>query len=130
VAAERIRLDRGNARERRGVRLIFRVRRVHPAHATPRRPEKEANMFGILGWILFGLIVGVIAKLIMPGKDPGGFIVTILLGIAGAVVAGFIGRALGWYGPDEAAGFLMSILGAILILFIYRRLRRPTTTAR
>lgn len=87
-------------------------------------------MFGILGWILFGLIVGVIAKLIMPGKDPGGFIVTILLGIAGAVVAGFIGRALGWYGPDEAAGFLMSILGAILILFIYRRLRRPTTTAR
>jgi uncharacterized membrane protein YeaQ/YmgE (transglycosylase-associated protein family) len=87
-------------------------------------------MFGILGWILFGLIVGVIAKLLMPGKDPGGFIVTILLGIAGAVVAGFIGRALGWYGPDEAAGFLMSILGAILLLFIYRRFRRPTATTR
>jgi uncharacterized membrane protein YeaQ/YmgE (transglycosylase-associated protein family) len=71
---------------------------------------------GILGWILFGLVAGVIAKLIMPGKDPGGFIVTILLGVAGAFLGGFIGRALGFYG----AGMLMAILGAILLLAIYR----------
>jgi uncharacterized membrane protein YeaQ/YmgE (transglycosylase-associated protein family) len=75
---------------------------------------------GILSWILFGLVAGVIAKLIMPGRDPGGFIVTILLGIAGALLGGFIGRALGFYGEGEAAGWLMSILGAIILLAIYR----------
>ena len=74
----------------------------------------------ILGWILFGLIAGVIAKLIMPGRDPGGFIVTILLGIAGAFLGGFVGRAMGFYGEGETAGWLMSILGAILLLAIYR----------
>jgi uncharacterized membrane protein YeaQ/YmgE (transglycosylase-associated protein family) len=79
-------------------------------------------MLGVLGWIFFGLIVGAIAKLVMPGKDPGGIIVTILLGIAGAMMGGFLGRALGWYGPNDAAGFLMSFLGAILLLFLYRML--------
>jgi uncharacterized membrane protein YeaQ/YmgE (transglycosylase-associated protein family) len=83
-------------------------------------------MFGVLGWIVFGLIVGVIAKLLMPGRDPGGFIITALLGIAGAVVGGFIGRALGFYGPGEAAGFLMSLVGAIILLFIYHTMRGPT----
>ena len=83
-------------------------------------------MFGLLGWILFGLIVGVIAKLLMPGRDPGGFIITALLGIAGAVLGGFVGRALGFYGPGEAAGFLMSTLGAVLLLLIYHKMRRPT----
>ena len=78
-------------------------------------------MFGVLGWILFGLIVGVIAKLLMPGRDPGGFIVTVLLGIAGALVAGFLGRALGFYGPNDGAGYIMSILGAIVLLFAYRK---------
>jgi uncharacterized membrane protein YeaQ/YmgE (transglycosylase-associated protein family) len=75
---------------------------------------------GILGWILFGLIAGIIAKLVMPGRDPGGFIVTILLGIAGAFLGGFLGRAMGFYGEGEAAGMLMSILGAIILLVIYR----------
>jgi uncharacterized membrane protein YeaQ/YmgE (transglycosylase-associated protein family) len=75
---------------------------------------------GILGWILFGLIAGVIAKLIMPGRDPGGFIVTILLGIAGALLGGFLGRMLGFYGEGDAAGMLMSIVGAIILLVIYR----------
>jgi uncharacterized membrane protein YeaQ/YmgE (transglycosylase-associated protein family) len=74
----------------------------------------------ILGWILFGLIAGIIAKLVMPGRDPGGFIVTILLGIAGAFVGGFVGRSMGLYGPGETAGWLMSILGAIVLLVIYR----------
>jgi uncharacterized membrane protein YeaQ/YmgE (transglycosylase-associated protein family) len=75
---------------------------------------------GILGWILFGLIAGVIAKLVMPGRDPGGIIVTILLGIAGALLGGFVGQALGFYGQGEGAGMLMSILGAIILLAIYR----------
>ena len=77
-------------------------------------------MFGILGWIVFGLIVGALAKLLMPGRDPGGIIVTMLLGIVGAVLGGWIGRAIGLYGPEDPAGFLMSLLGAILLLAIYR----------
>ena len=77
-------------------------------------------MFGILGWIIFGLIVGAIAKLLMPGRDPGGIIITMLLGIVGAVLGGFVGRAMGLYGPNDSAGIFMSILGAILVLFVYR----------
>jgi uncharacterized membrane protein YeaQ/YmgE (transglycosylase-associated protein family) len=77
-------------------------------------------MFGILGWIVFGLIVGIIAKLLMPGRDPGGIIVTMLLGIVGALLGGFIGRAMGFYGPNDGAGLLVSILGAIAVLLIYR----------
>ena len=79
---------------------------------------------GILTWILFGLVVGVIAKLLMPGRDPGGFIVTILLGIAGALFGGFIGRAMGFYGENQGAGWIMSILGAILLLAVYRMMMR------
>jgi uncharacterized membrane protein YeaQ/YmgE (transglycosylase-associated protein family) len=83
-------------------------------------------MFGVIGWIIFGLIVGAVAKLLMPGRDPGGIIVTMLLGIAGAVLAGYLGRAMGWYGPEEPAGFLMATLGAIILLFIYRMMTRQT----
>jgi uncharacterized membrane protein YeaQ/YmgE (transglycosylase-associated protein family) len=75
---------------------------------------------GILGWIIFGLIVGLVAKLLMPGRDPGGFIVTIILGIVGGVVGGFIGRAVGWYGPNDPVGFVMAVIGAIILLVIYR----------
>jgi uncharacterized membrane protein YeaQ/YmgE (transglycosylase-associated protein family) len=86
-------------------------------------------ILGIVGWILFGLIVGVIAKLIMPGRDPGGIIVTMLLGIVGAVLGGFLGRALGFYGPQQAAGWLMPIVGTVLVLMLYRVLvGRPRTT--
>lgn len=74
----------------------------------------------LLSWILSGLIIGVIAKLLMPGKDPGGFIITILLGIAGAFVGSYLGQTLGWYQPGEPAGWLMSILGAIVLLGVYR----------
>jgi uncharacterized membrane protein YeaQ/YmgE (transglycosylase-associated protein family) len=84
---------------------------------------------GILGWILFGLIVGALAKLVMPGKDPGGIIVTMLLGVAGAVLGGFVGRALGFYGEGEAAGFLMSFLGAIVLLALYRAMVGQRRTA-
>ena len=80
--------------------------------------------YGILGWIVVGLVAGAIAKLLMPGKDPGGCIITILLGIAGALLAGFIGKAIGWYSEGEAAGFLAAIVGAFIILFIYRLVMR------
>ncbi len=81
-------------------------------------------MTAVLGWIVFGLIVGALAKLVMPGRDPGGIIVTMLLGIAGALLGGFLGRAMGMYGPGEAAGFLMSFLGAVILLIFYRMLMR------
>lgn len=75
---------------------------------------------GILSWIVFGLVVGFIAKLVTPGRDPGGIIITMLLGVAGALLGGFIGRAMGFYGPNQVAGWLMSIGGAILLLVLYR----------
>lgn len=81
-------------------------------------------MFGVLGWIVFGLIVGIVAKFLMPGRDPGGIIITMLLGIAGAVLGGFLGRAMGLYGPNEAAGFLMSLVGAVALLAVYRMVAR------
>ena len=74
----------------------------------------------VLWMIIVGLIVGALAKLVMPGHDPGGIIVTILLGIAGSLVAGWLGRALGWYQPGHPAGFFASVIGAIIILAIYR----------
>jgi uncharacterized membrane protein YeaQ/YmgE (transglycosylase-associated protein family) len=80
-------------------------------------------MFHLIGWIVFGFIVGLIAKLLMPGRDPGGAIITILLGIAGAVIGGFLARAVGWYGPNDIAGFFVSLGGAVLVLWLYRQLR-------
>jgi uncharacterized membrane protein YeaQ/YmgE (transglycosylase-associated protein family) len=75
---------------------------------------------GIISWIIFGFIVGLIAKLLTPGRDPGGFIVTILIGIGGSLLGGFVGRALHMYGPDRSrGGFFMSILGAVVLLAIY-----------
>ena len=79
-------------------------------------------MLAILGWILFGLIVGAIAKLVMPGRDPGGLAITIVLGIVGALVGGFIGRLLGLYQRSESAGFIMATIGAVVVLFIWHRL--------
>lgn len=80
--------------------------------------------YGFLGWILIGLIAGALAKLIMPGKDPGGCLVTILLGVGGALLAGFVGNAVGWYSQGQAGGFIAATLGAIVILWIYRLLMR------
>lgn len=78
----------------------------------------------ILSWIVFGLVIGIIAKVLMPGKDPGGFIVTTLLGVAGAMIGGFIGRTMGVYGEGQSAGWIMSILGAVLLLALYRMMVR------
>ena len=87
-------------------------------------------MMGILGWILFGLIVGAIAKLLMPGRDPGGIIVTMLLGIAGAVLGGFVGQALGLYQEGEGAGFIMALIGAVILLALYRMIAGRRRVAR
>jgi uncharacterized membrane protein YeaQ/YmgE (transglycosylase-associated protein family) len=81
-------------------------------------------MGDIFVWILFGLVVGALAKLLMPGNDPGGIVVTILLGVAGSLVGGFVGQMLGLYDRGETAGFLMSLLGAVVLLFVYRQIAR------
>lgn len=78
------------------------------------------EQYGILGWIVVGGLAGAIAKLLMPGRDPGGCIITVLLGIAGALVAGWLGQAIGWYEMGEGAGFIAAIVGAFLLLGIYR----------
>ena len=82
----------------------------------------------IIGWIVFGLIVGVVAKLLMPGRDPGGFVVTIGIGIVGALLGGFLGRVLGLYQEGDPVGFIMAVLGSILLLWIYRRTATSTVT--
>jgi uncharacterized membrane protein YeaQ/YmgE (transglycosylase-associated protein family) len=84
------------------------------------RGTGEERAMDLLGWIVIGLLAGALAKLIMPGRDPGGCIVTILLGIAGALLAGFMGRLAGLYAPGQSAGFIAAVLGAIAILILYR----------
>ena len=79
----------------------------------------------MLWTIVIGLVAGAVAKWIMPGKDPGGIIVTILLGIVGALVATLLGKMVGWYQEGESAGFIAATLGAVLVLFVYHKLRRP-----
>lgn len=81
-------------------------------------------MLSFIWMCLIGLVAGALAKLIMPGKDPGGMLVTMLLGIAGSIVAGFLGRSLGWYSEGQGAGLIMSVAGAILLLVLYRMLRK------
>jgi uncharacterized membrane protein YeaQ/YmgE (transglycosylase-associated protein family) len=80
-------------------------------------------MLHFLWMCIIGLVAGALAKLIMPGKDPGGIIVTMLLGVAGSLIAGFLGRAMGWYQEGQGAGLIMSVVGAILLLVVYRLLR-------
>ena len=75
--------------------------------------------------IVIGLVAGALAKFLMPGKDPGGIILTILLGIAGSLAATWLGKLVGWYEPGEGAGFIGATLGAILLLYLYRKLRKP-----
>lgn len=74
----------------------------------------------ILWMLIIGLVVGALAKLVMPGRDPGGIFITMLIGVAGALLAGFLGRSLGWYHENEGAGFIASIIGSVLLLGIYR----------
>jgi uncharacterized membrane protein YeaQ/YmgE (transglycosylase-associated protein family) len=89
--------------------------------------EGEESMFALIWEILIGLVVGALAKLIMPGKDPGGILVTIIIGIAGSIGATFLGQLIGWYKPGQSAGFIMSVVGAVLILGIYRLFKGRAT---
>ena len=83
----------------------------------------------IIWAIVIGFIVGLIAKFLMPGRDPGGFIITALLGIVGAVLATFLGQAMGLYSQGESAGFIASVIGAIVVLFLYNLIARGRTRA-
>jgi uncharacterized membrane protein YeaQ/YmgE (transglycosylase-associated protein family) len=82
----------------------------------------------VLGWILFGLVVGIVARFLMPGRDPGGFVITIVLGIVGALLGGWLGRSVGWYQEGDPVGFLMAVLGAIVLLALYRMFAGRSTT--
>lgn len=84
---------------------------------------------GIIGWIVFGLVVGVVGKFLMPGRDPGGWVITILLGIGGALIGGFVGQSLGFYREGEPAGFIMAVIGSILLLVLYRMFAGKRTIA-
>jgi uncharacterized membrane protein YeaQ/YmgE (transglycosylase-associated protein family) len=74
----------------------------------------------IIGTIIIGLIVGIVAKFLMPGRDPGGFIITAVIGIVGSVLATYLGQAIGWYRADQSAGFIGGVIGAIILLALYR----------
>lgn len=74
----------------------------------------------MIGWLIFGLVVGIVAKFLMPGRDPGGFVVTALIGIVGALLGGYLGRAVGWYREGDPVGFVMAVIGAIILLVLYR----------
>jgi uncharacterized membrane protein YeaQ/YmgE (transglycosylase-associated protein family) len=82
---------------------------------------------GIVWTLIIGLLAGIVAKFLMPGKDPGGFIITMALGVAGAFVATYLGQAVGWYQAGQGAGFIGAVVGAIILLLIYRLVRRPAT---
>ncbi len=81
----------------------------------------------LLWTLIIGLVIGAVAKLLMPGKDPGGIIITMLLGVAGSLVATYLGQAIGWYRQGDPAGFIASVIGAMLLLFIYRMFARRST---
>ncbi|HLP26826.1 MAG TPA: GlsB/YeaQ/YmgE family stress response membrane protein [Acidobacteriota bacterium] len=111
----------GGCRTARGAE--FRLRNDGTQVARPWSGQVQLNQeipMSILATILIGLVVGIVAKFLMPGDDPGGIIMTILLGIAGAFIAGWIGRAAGWYAEGEPVGFIASVLGSILLLVLYR----------
>jgi uncharacterized membrane protein YeaQ/YmgE (transglycosylase-associated protein family) len=79
---------------------------------------------GLIGTLIIGLLAGIVAKFLMPGRDPGGFIITMLLGVAGAFVATYLGQAIGWYQAGQGAGFIGAVVGAIILLVIYRVIKR------
>ena len=104
-----------------------------PARPTPLaragKPTPEEHVMGLLWTLLIGLVAGALAKLIMPGKDPGGWLITMVLGVAGSFVGTYLGRAIGHYGEDQGAGFIASTIGAVILLAIYRLFNKPRAAA-
>ena len=86
-------------------------------------------MLSLLWELIIGLVVGAVAKFIMPGKDPGGIIVTMIIGIAGSILATYLGQAVGWYQAGQSAGFIMSVVGAVILLAVYHLVRRKMANA-
>jgi len=84
-------------------------------------------MLHLLWIIIIGFVAGAVAKLIMPGKDPGGFLITIVLGVAGALLSTLLGRLVGWYSPGDSAGFIGAVVGAIILLVLYRLIKKKQT---
>jgi uncharacterized membrane protein YeaQ/YmgE (transglycosylase-associated protein family) len=95
----------------------------------PISPARGAKMLHWIWAAFIGLIVGGLAKLIMPGRDPGGIFITMALGIAGSLIGGLLGRSLGWYGEGQGAGFLMSLIGALILLGVYRLFKGRSTVS-
>jgi uncharacterized membrane protein YeaQ/YmgE (transglycosylase-associated protein family) len=111
-----------------GLALLWHADNVsfNPSVAELPVGQRGEGAMGILGWIVFGLVVGIVAKFLMPGRDPGGIWITIALGIAGALAGGFLGRLFGWYGEGDPVGFVMAVVGAIVLLVVYRLIARPS----
>ena len=86
-------------------------------------------MFSLLWELIIGLVVGAVAKFLMPGKDPGGIWITMIIGIAGSILATYIGQAIGWYRAGQGAGFIMSVVGAVVLLLIYRVIKGAAAKA-
>jgi uncharacterized membrane protein YeaQ/YmgE (transglycosylase-associated protein family) len=111
---------RGAVRGTRERAASFPSMSSHAVIAPCHRTNAQGNhLMHIIGIIIIGFLAGLVAKLLTPGRDPGGFIVTTLLGIVGAFVASWLGQAIGWYGPDEGAGFIGAVVGAIIVLAVY-----------
>jgi uncharacterized membrane protein YeaQ/YmgE (transglycosylase-associated protein family) len=91
-------------------------------------PQTTNNM-SIIWMIIIGFIVGLVAKALTPGKDPGGFVVTVIIGIIGSFIAGYLGRSMNWYAEGEPVGFIASVVGAILLLLVYRLITKGTRAA-
>jgi uncharacterized membrane protein YeaQ/YmgE (transglycosylase-associated protein family) len=88
------------------------------------------SVLHLIGTLIIGFLAGVVAKLLTPGRDPGGFIITTLLGIVGAFVATYLGQAIGWYRADEGAGFIGAVVGAVILLVIYHFMKRRSASPR
>ena len=110
----------GSGNLRRSSRRLLLVIRADFCFRENKNAHTLASMSALLWTILIGAVIGIVAKLLMPGRDPGGCIITILLGIAGSFLAGYLGRAMGWYQEGQPAGFIFSVIGAMILLLLYR----------
>jgi uncharacterized membrane protein YeaQ/YmgE (transglycosylase-associated protein family) len=107
---------------------IYKTPRSNSVVEFSRRIQEDA-MFALLWELIIGLVVGAVAKFVMPGKDPGGIWITMIIGIAGSILATYLGQAIGWYQAGQGAGFIMSVVGAVVLLLIYRVIKGAAAKA-